>query len=128
MDLTERVLRDSRRLQQQLVQRLVVALRLGLDRGAGEVIHGGAKAGLDLLACDVELLGDHLDIQRQTLSGRWGRLLCNRRICDERYSEGSDKDGGHPPRPRANRVGHWIPLKCSGCAARLLREVSRGGG
>jgi len=124
MDLTERVLRDSRRLQQQLVQRLVVALRLGLDRGAGEIINGGAKAGLDLLACDVELLGNHLDIQRQTLSGRWGRLLCSRRISHERYSEGSDKDGGHATRPRANRVGHWIPLNLrgaqQGCCARSV--------
>ena len=62
MDLAERILRDTRGLQQQLVQRLIVALRLGLDRGPAEIINGGAEAGLDLLACDVELLGDHLDV------------------------------------------------------------------
>jgi hypothetical protein len=62
MDLPERVLHDARRLQQQLVQGLIVALRLGLDRGAGEIIDGGAEARLDLLACNVELFGDHLDV------------------------------------------------------------------
>src|SRR5690242_5211115 len=114
MDLPERVLYDTRRLQQKLVQGLIIALRLGLDRGAGEIIDGGAKTGLDLLACDVELLGNHLYVERQPLSGRWGGLLCNRRICHERYSEGNDKDGGHTPNPRANRVGHWIPLNLRG--------------
>jgi hypothetical protein len=55
-------LHHTRRLQQKLVQGLIVALRLGLDRSAGEIIDGGAKTGLDLLACNVELFGDHLDV------------------------------------------------------------------
>src|SRR6202043_1443725 len=124
MDLPERVLRDSRRLEQQLVKGLIVALCLGFDRRPAEIVDRGAEPGLDLLACNVELLCNHLDIQRQTLSGRWGRLLCNRRISHERYSEGSDEDGGHAPRPRANRVGHWSPLNLrgaqQGCCARSV--------
>jgi hypothetical protein len=110
MDLPERILRDARRLQQQLVQRLIVALRLGLDRGAGEIIDGRAEVGLDLLACDVELLRDHLDIQRQASFGRRRRLL--RRCRDRRVycGNGNGKDRGHAPSPRADRIGHRIPL------------------
>ena len=61
MDLPERILHDARRLKQELIQRLIVALRLGLDRGAGEIIDGGAEARLDLLAGNVELLGQSLE-------------------------------------------------------------------
>ena len=136
MDLPERVLHDPRRLQQELVQGLIVALRLGLDRGAGEIIDGGAKTGLDLLACDVELLGNHLYIQRQTSFGRRRRLLRHRRYRGAHGSEGNGKDGGHAPSPRANRIGHRVPLRIwsaqQGCCGdQLVEEISgqwRGAG
>jgi hypothetical protein len=60
MDLPERVLHDARRLQQELIQWRILALGLGLDRLPAEIVNRSAKAGHDLLACDVESLGNHL--------------------------------------------------------------------
>ena len=90
MDLAERILGNAGRLQQQLVQRLIVALRLGLDRLPAEIVDGGAEAGLDLLARDVELLGDHLEVERQASFGRRRRLLrgCRARRATMRRGQG----------------------------------------
>ena len=63
MDLPERILRDPRSLEQQLIQRLIVALRLRLDRLPIEIVDRGAKPRLNLLASNVELFGDDLDIE-----------------------------------------------------------------
>ena len=65
MDLSKRILRDARCLQQQLVQGLVIALRLSFDRLPAKIVDGGAEPRLDLSARNVELLGDHFDIQGQ---------------------------------------------------------------
>jgi len=63
MQLAKRILRDAGRLQQEPVERLVVALRLGFDRLPAEIVDGGAEARLDLASSDVELLGDHVQIE-----------------------------------------------------------------
>jgi hypothetical protein len=63
MQLAERILRHPGGLQQHLVQRRVVALRLVLDRRPAELVNAGAKARLDLVARDVELLGDHIEVE-----------------------------------------------------------------
>ena len=55
MQLAERILGDARRLQQQSVERLIVALRLRFDRLPAEIVDAGAEARLDLAARDVEL-------------------------------------------------------------------------
>ncbi len=74
MKLAERILGDTRRLKQELVERRVVALRLGFDRLPAETIDGRAEARLDLAARDVELSGDHAQVERDaTFEGR-GRL------------------------------------------------------
>ena len=71
VDLPERILGNTGSLQQQLVQRLIVALRLGFDRLPAEIVDGGAEAGLDLLAGDIELLGDYVEIERNPSFGGW---------------------------------------------------------
>jgi hypothetical protein len=53
MQLAKGVLGDARGLEQQAVERLIVALRLGFDRLPAEIIDGRAEARLDLLARDV---------------------------------------------------------------------------
>ena len=63
MDLAEQILGDPGSLQDQLVQLLVVALRLGFDRLPVEIVDSGAEPRLDLLARDVELLCDDIDVQ-----------------------------------------------------------------
>ncbi len=55
MDLTETVLRRAGRLQQNLVQRRVAALRNGLQRLGREAVNASAKAWLNLLARNIEL-------------------------------------------------------------------------
>jgi len=63
MQLAKRIQRDAGRLQQEPVERLVVALRLGFDRLPAEIVDSGAEARLDLASSDVELLGDHVQIE-----------------------------------------------------------------
>src|SRR5439155_3527756 len=65
VELAKRVLRDAGSLKQHLVERLVVALRLVLDGRTGEFVGAGAEARLDLLARDIELLGDDVEIEGQ---------------------------------------------------------------
>jgi hypothetical protein len=64
VELPERILSDSGSLQQQLVERCVVTLRLGVDRVAAEFVDAGAEARLDLATRDIELLGDDVEIER----------------------------------------------------------------
>jgi hypothetical protein len=47
MKLAERILGDARGLQQQPVDRLIVALRLRFDRLSAEIVNAGAEARLD---------------------------------------------------------------------------------
>src|SRR6202030_3134341 len=128
MELAERILRDPRSLEQKPVQRLVVALRLSLDRLSAEVVDGRAEAGLNLGARNIELPGDDIQIERQALSrGRRRWLL---RVSDSRgqqCGEGTGKNQGDALRPRANRVGHRVPLRVWGAAALLPRSVGSKG-
>ncbi|TMJ57218.1 MAG: hypothetical protein E6G90_03595 [Alphaproteobacteria bacterium] len=107
MHLTERVLADAGSLQQELVQRLIVALRLGLDRLPAEIINGGAETRLDLGARNVELLGDHVEVERDA-AFRWRGLL-------RRGDTGSEQHGSHgknrgdASRPHAYQVHHRVP-------------------
>jgi hypothetical protein len=111
MELAERILRDPRSLQQEPVQRLVVALRLSFDRLPAEVVDGCAEAGLNLGARNIELLGDNIQIERQALSRgsrRW--LLRDSGSRGQQCGEGTGKNQRHALRPHASRVGHGIPL------------------
>ena len=76
MELAERILGDARGLEQQPVERLVVALRLGLDGLSAEIIDAGAEARLDVLGGNIELLGDDVDIERDASALRCGGALC----------------------------------------------------
>jgi len=64
MQLAERILCDSGSLQEETVERLVIALRLGFDRLSAEIVDGGTQARLDLAAGDVELPGDDIEVER----------------------------------------------------------------
>ncbi len=74
MQLAKRILRNTRSLEQELVQRLIVALRLRFDRLPTEIVDGGAEVWLDLGTRDVELLGDDVEVERNPACGR-RRLL-----------------------------------------------------
>ena len=64
MQLAKRILGYPRSLQEETVERLVIALRLGFDRLPTEIVDGSAQARLDLAAGDVELLGDDIEVER----------------------------------------------------------------
>ena len=56
--LPERILRNSRRSENGLIKRGIVALRLGLDLWLADRILGGAKRGYDLSARLIEPAND----------------------------------------------------------------------
>src|SRR4029077_3691545 len=64
VQLAKRILGNPGSLEQELIEGLVVALRLGFDRLPAKIIDGGTQARLDLAARDVELLGDDVEVER----------------------------------------------------------------
>ncbi len=70
MELAERILSYARGLEQQPVKRLIVALRLRLDRLSAEIIDTGAEARLDILGGNIEFLGNDIEIERNATALR----------------------------------------------------------
>src|SRR6516164_1683975 len=78
MQLAERVLSDTGCLQQEPVERLVVALRLGFDCLSAKVVNRCTEARLDFTARDVELSRDDVEVEGYAAFGTW-RCSCRRR-------------------------------------------------
>src|SRR5262249_12570791 len=107
MQLAERILRHTRCLKQELIERCVVALRLSLDRLPAETIDCRSEARLDLGARDVELLGDNVHVERHGPLGRGRFLGCGGAGGGLWDSKAQYREGAL--RPRAYRVLHKSP-------------------
>ena len=82
MKLTERILSDAGCLQQQLIGWRVVALRLGLNIGALQLVDGSAEAWLDFAAGQVECPGNDIEFQIDVRPDRGGGFgYAGRRAC-----------------------------------------------
>ncbi len=75
MELAKRILGYARGLEQQPVERLIVALWLRFDRLSAEIIDAGAEARLDVLSGNVELLSDDIEVERDAAAFRRLRRL-----------------------------------------------------
>jgi len=129
MQLTERILRHPRRLASSIwFSGAVVALRLIFDRRPTELVDAGAEARLELVARDVELLGDHVEVERNAglrQSIGYGPVLRQRRSAEERQGnqEAGDRSGccGRTRRRRAASNKRAMPSHTS-----CLRQVLCG--
>ena len=97
MQLAEQILGHTRSLEQELIERRVVALWLGFDRLPAETIDRRPEARLDLVARDIELLGDHAQVEREATRGSGeivlspGRRSCAMAAAAERSAAGKWK-------------------------------------
>ena len=127
MELAEQILGDARGLEQQPVKRLIVALRLRFDRLPAEIVNAGAEARLDVLGGNIELLGDDIDVKRDTAAFR--RRRCLPRGSSGRQSRFEDRPVLRPGvdgAERQTRQHHRAVLRRGAAGHNHRREDERG--
>ena len=124
MDLPERILRDTRSLQQQLVQRLIVALRLGFDRLPAEIVDGGAEARLDLLRAMSSCLAMTSRSSDRPPSGGGGVCCAVAGPAANDVARARERTGGTRRAPAQTGLAIGF-LLMFGVRSKVLRQVSR---